>query len=75
MLSDDCTCATHNYSYSQQPLCPANEKVQTSDSFIGVSGAAYLGVGFEFSIGFNIDTLTNEMIDIFNSEYEKIYFW
>lgn len=75
LLSDNCTCATHNYSYLQQPLCPANEKMQTSDSFIGISGSAYLGVGFEFSFGINIDTLINEMIDIFNSTYESTYRW
>jgi len=75
LLDSKCTCHEHNYSYTKQSFCPANENITSKELSVGISGGLYIGVGFEFSIGINLDALATEMIDIFHSKYEGYYRW
>ena len=65
---DNCTC-TYGELYGRQH-CPANKPFSNSSDSIGVSGALYLGVGGEFSIGLDVGYMIEYGRGVLN-EYHK----
>ena len=68
----NCTCNFMKTSFGDKSSCLANRKVENSYTTVGVSSGIYVILGFEYSIGIDIKSWSEDLIEIFYDglEYE-----
>ena len=62
-------CDFWEYTVGDKAECPANTSYSEDSHTIGISGAFFLGVGGEFSVGYNLKTYLDELIYIFEDTF------
>jgi len=70
---EKCNCSILHDPFVKQMNCPASKKFQASESFVGISFGAYLGIGGEISFGFDFKAWNEELIAIFEEPYKGYY--
>ena len=63
---NDCNCNFMNSTFGEKSCCSANKPFVSNDTTIGFSLSAYLLVGFDVSIGIDMNVWSEELISIFN---------
>ena len=74
-FDEECECSFWNSTFGEKSNCVANKKYTSSEATLGISAGLYIGIGFEFSFGFDFKTWGNELISIYHDSlsYEGYY--
>jgi len=73
LCDPNCTCDIIDTPFVRKSECAANKEFVEETYVIGVSVSLYFLIGFEVSLGFDFDAFSNELIDIYNTEYQGYY--
>mgnify|MGYP003306240005 CR=1 FL=1 len=65
-FDENCTCDFWRTSFGDKRKCPANKPFISNDMSIGLSVGAYVLIGGEVSVSFDLAAWGNELISIFN---------
>lgn len=72
-FDENCTCDFIDTPFVKQAECYANKEFIEENCTIGVSASLYVGIGFEASLGVNVNAFFDEIIDIYHTRYEGFY--
>lgn len=65
-FDEKCRCNFWKSTYGEKSECPANQKIEVSNATLSLSVEAYFIVGFEASIGIDLQAWNDELIAIYN---------
>ena len=69
----NCDCDFFGDPIAKGTKCQANTEYNDKSLSLGISLAIYVGIGAELSCGINLKEFFDEIIDIYNTEYEGYY--
>ena len=73
-FDNKCNCNIIHTPFVTQSHCVANKKIQRTETTLGISVGAYLCLGGEVSVGIDLGTWYNELIDVLNEPYISPYY-
>ncbi len=73
-FDNKCNCNIIHTPFVTQSHCVANKKIQRTEATLGISIGAYLCLGGEVSVGIDLRTWYNELIDVLNEPYISPYY-